>query len=640
MKHYFIFLIMMAFILSPLKSQNYWTSVNTGIPANEVIQTFLDLGNDILAGGSGGFGYMMYKSTNMGANWSNSNSGLPVRSTHALAMKNTTIFAGIWAPDGIYKSTNSGANWTSTGLNGTGVMDIIIKDGFIFAGTSNAGVQLSTDDGDSWTAVNNGLPDNFVHEMALCGNTIFIGGNSGVYISDNNGASWTSANNGITDIGIRAFAVYGTTVYAGTFSKGVFVTTNNGANWTPINNGLSDLRVWSLAVIDNQIWAGTQGNGVFYSNDYGANWTRVYTGLTNQYVYSLEIIDNYIFAGTYGGGAYKHEIPGIPALTTTDVTSVTNNSAVSGGNVTGTGGENVTARGVVWNTTEHPSISSYSGKSTDGSGLGSFVSSLTGLTANTNYYIRAYATNTVGTGYGQEFSFLTLPNPPNCRPATVVNQFGFTINWLEPTNQGNENFTYTVEVHTSNQYNAHISGSPFTNITTTSKIITGLTPGTTYYIRVKAVNASGSSSWCETNVTTTTQQSAEPTEQDHDITYTWNGPISYILNWIRGDGEGSMLLMKSDNISSSDYPDDYVIYPSYFSVYNFAPIVGHAKLIYYGTGTSCGVMGLRSSTTYRIRIFATTATLPKARLFSTQVLQLIIPKPLELPAEEKLILRK
>jgi uncharacterized protein (TIGR02145 family) len=79
---------------------------------------------------------------------------------------------------------------------------------------------------------------------------------------------------------------------------------------------------------------------------------------------------------------------------------------MSGGNITADGGSSVTSRGVVWGTSPNPTIS-LSTKTNDGNGIGSYSSSVSGLTANTIYYIRSYATNLAGTGYGNELSFNT-----------------------------------------------------------------------------------------------------------------------------------------------------------------------------------------------------------------------------------------
>lgn len=98
--------------------------------------------------------------------------------------------------------------------------------------------------------------------------------------------------------------------------------------------------------------------------------------------------------------------PSLPILTTRNVTDTTGVSAVSGGNITSDGGSPISARGLVWSTSPNPTISLPT-KTVEGSGNGNFVSNITGLTLNTIYYVRAYATNSTGTGYGNEVSFQT-----------------------------------------------------------------------------------------------------------------------------------------------------------------------------------------------------------------------------------------
>jgi len=92
-------------------------------------------------------------------------------------------------------------------------------------------------------------------------------------------------------------------------------------------------------------------------------------------------------------------------LTTTAVSNITQTTASCGGNITSDGGATVTVRGVCWSTNQNPTIADI--KTTDGKGTGSFTSNITGLTAGTIYYVRAYATNSAGTGYGSAMSFTT-----------------------------------------------------------------------------------------------------------------------------------------------------------------------------------------------------------------------------------------
>jgi hypothetical protein len=101
----------------------------------------------------------------------------------------------------------------------------------------------------------------------------------------------------------------------------------------------------------------------------------------------------------------------LPSISTNSISLLNCDRATSGGLITYDGGVNITARGIVWNTSGSPTILSYTGKSTNGSGLGSYSYQMTGLSANTTYYVRAYATNGVGTSYGNEVSFSTMAAP-------------------------------------------------------------------------------------------------------------------------------------------------------------------------------------------------------------------------------------
>lgn len=98
---------------------------------------------------------------------------------------------------------------------------------------------------------------------------------------------------------------------------------------------------------------------------------------------------------------------GLPTLTTTEITNITTNSSISGGNVTSDGGGVITKKGIVWDTFENPTIV-LATKTIDGSELGSFVSNIKPLMQNTTYYIRSYATNIAGTAYGNQVNFKTI----------------------------------------------------------------------------------------------------------------------------------------------------------------------------------------------------------------------------------------
>jgi len=176
--------------------------------------------------------------------------------------------------------------------------------------------------------------------------------------------------------------------------------------------------------------------------------------------------------------------PAPPSVTTGSVSGVTTISAVSGGNVTNNGGEDVTARGVCWSTTSNPAITS--SKTSDGTGNGVFNSSITGLTANMNYHVRAYATNSEGTAYGDELTFTTIavtstvPGAPTIGTAIAGNAQA-SVAFTAPASDGGSAITgYTA---TPGGLTGTGSASPIT--------ITGLTNGTAYTFTVTATNANG-----------------------------------------------------------------------------------------------------------------------------------------------------
>ena len=108
----------------------------------------------------------------------------------------------------------------------------------------------------------------------------------------------------------------------------------------------------------------------------------------------------------------------LPIVTTDSITAVTSTSATCGGNVTNDGGAEVTARGVCWSTQQNPTLDD--AHTADGSGTGAFTSSITDLAPNTTYYVRAYATNSEGTEYGNEKVFITLQDYDSIIYVTVT----------------------------------------------------------------------------------------------------------------------------------------------------------------------------------------------------------------------------
>lgn len=155
------------------------------------------------------------------------------------------------------------------------------------------------------------------------------------------------------------------------------------------------------------------GNGVAQSTTTGT--TVSISALSPGTSYYLRVYAktscNETFSGYGTSSAFTTTTVAIlPTLTTTASIATSVTTALSGGNIVSDGGSPITSKGVCWGPNLNPTI--LNSRSTDGTGNGSYSSNISGLTPNTIYHVRAYATNSVGTGYGSDVQFSTLPTAP------------------------------------------------------------------------------------------------------------------------------------------------------------------------------------------------------------------------------------
>lgn len=211
------------------------------------------------------------------------------------------------------------------------------------------------------------------------------------YAGNNTSNPITAQITPVLTAGITTTAI--STVTSNSVQSGGTVTTDGGAPIT--SRGVC----WSTS--QNPTIADTKTN-----NGTGTgNFTSSITGLTPGGTYYIRAYVTNSAGTSYGNQVTATTSAILSTITTITVTAITATTATSGGTITDNGGAWVTVSGVCWSTTTTPTIANT--KTTDGKGTDSFTSAITGLTAGTTYYVRAYATNSAGTAYGNQVSFGT-----------------------------------------------------------------------------------------------------------------------------------------------------------------------------------------------------------------------------------------
>lgn len=265
----------------------------------------------------------------------------------------------------------------------------------------------------------------------------------------------------------------------------------SGGNVTNAGLGIISARGVCWSTLQNPTIANT------HSNDGSGlgSYTSSITSLEPNTLYFIRAFATNQKGTSYGAEkSFKTLSFSLPQLTTSNAINITSVSASSGGNVTSSGGATITGRGICWSSDPNPTIANT--HTIDGSGTGSFTSNLTSLVPNTLYYIRAYATNSVGTAYGNEVTFTTLSSI-TLPTITTFNASNITKNTA--TSGGNVTSsggaTVTLRgVCWSTSSNPTIANS-YTNdgsgTGSFTSYLSSLIPNTLYYVRAFATNSAG-----------------------------------------------------------------------------------------------------------------------------------------------------
>jgi hypothetical protein len=332
------------------------------------------------------------------------------------------------------------------------------------------------------------------------------------------------------------------------------------------------------------------------------NFTTISNPPLNQLLRMRVICDYFSISGpcynpSYGQAEdYGIIFKDLPVLTTLLPSNITYNSAESGGNISSQGSSAIIKRGIVWDIRENPTIDKNWGYTENGTGIGSFVSLLTGLSPNTTYYVRSYAINSDGIEYGQNASFTTSFQPP---VLTTNNISG--ISGISATSGGNissdngnpVSLRGIVWSTNSNPNLGNCNGSTQNGSGTGSfsSNLNGLSPGTVYYVKAYARNGFTTAYGDAKSFTTL----APDPNQSNNLTFTDVGINKITVNWINGTGQKR--IVKINNINNFNLPIDGTD-PSANSVYS-----GGEQVIYNGAGNSVTVTNLNSSTIYYFIVF-------------------------------------
>ena len=288
------------------KTTNFWTSY--GPEGGYIRALAIDATNPrtVYVGTSGGG---VFKSINGGENWNAINNGFQVSFIEVSALvvdplTPSTIYAatggGGYVGLGVFRSTDGGQNWSTinNGLTDLTVYSLVIDPltpSTLYVGTSEQGIFKTTNGGGSWGQVSSGLPNgpNTIFALAidpLTPNTLYAGVfgiDNGIYKSNDGGANWSASNNGLpTPVNAaQALAIdplNPSTLYANVSPWGIFKSTNGGANWSASNNGLqTDPQPYTLAIDPSNpstLYVASW-RGVFKSTNGGANWSAINSGL-------------------------------------------------------------------------------------------------------------------------------------------------------------------------------------------------------------------------------------------------------------------------------------------------------------------------------------------------------------------------
>lgn len=239
----------------------------------------------------------------LSAQWQVINNGLSNKNVNDLQSFGTILFAS--TDNGLFKSTDIGDNW-SLAYDTDNVKQIATKGSDVFVAIQDGviGVAKSSDNGNTWTSLNTGLPYKFNSSLAVDGDVIYTCDYNMALRSTDDGLTWSEIS---TLPGFQTIVRNGGKLYAGSNNggsgyEGIYVSNDEGLSWTQASNtGLVE-SIQRLILSGNRLFAAAD-DGVYSTTDDGSNWTKheATSGQTIDNAIGLHLIGTSLFIGTPQG---------------------------------------------------------------------------------------------------------------------------------------------------------------------------------------------------------------------------------------------------------------------------------------------------------------------------------------------------
>ncbi len=405
----FVFLILYqfayaSFIWTDQSISGFWVSITSSSDGTKLAA--------VINGGD------IWTSTTSGATWTDQTAAGSRSWRSITSSSDGTKLAAVADSGGdIWTSTTSGATWTDQTAAGSRSWKSITSssDGTKLAAVVLGGdIWTSTTSGATWTDETAAGSQNWYSITSSSDGTklaaVINGGD--IWTSVDSGATWTDQTAAGSGYRYSITSSSDGTKLAAVINGGdIWTSTNSGATWTDQTAAGSRNWQWITSSSDGTKLAATVGSGdIWTSANSGATWTdETAAGSQNWYSITSSSDGTKLAAAPINADIWTAMLPSVPSVTTSSVSSVSYTTATLNGSITNNGGYDASQSGFAYST--DPNLVTGVSTSTLGAETGdaSFSQNLTGLTPGTAYYFRAYATNSIGTGFGSIVSFNASP---------------------------------------------------------------------------------------------------------------------------------------------------------------------------------------------------------------------------------------